>query len=235
MSDNRHLVVLTGAGASAESGIPTFRDPNGLWARFNPDIVCTASGLYENPVAVLSFHNVLRGLIAKAEPNAAHLAIAALERIFDVTVITQNVDNLHERAGSTKVIHLHGDATKVTSSKRRLDPECIMDYPLDKPILVGDKAADGSQLRPAVLFMDEYPYSTESAANACKDADLFLVIGTSFSIGTAASLAAKVPQSIPKYLIDPGTPPVEGYIHIQKKAAEGIVDFVDIIAKGRPL
>lgn len=228
------LVILIGAGISAESGIPTFRDASGLWTHFDLNYVCTASALRENPETELEFHNLLRKSIANAHPNAAHLTIADLEKEYDVTVITQNIDNLHERAGSTNVIHIYGDATKATSSTHRLNPDCIIDYPLDKPICVGDKSTDGSQLRPAVLLMDEYPFDLSLAEKACKSADVFLVIGTSFSIRSAASLASGVRIDVPRYMIEPSDSPSEGYIHIKKKATEGIVDFVNCLKQIDP-
>lgn len=234
-SGKKWLVILTGAGVSAESGIPTFRDPGGLWDRYDPEVVCTASGLYENPELVLDFLNVLRRMIGGARPNDAHEAIAGLEREFNVTVITQNIDDLHERAGSTDVIHIHGEAAKVTSSARRLDPQCLKDYPLDRPVRVGDRAADGSQLRPAVLFMDEYPYDTSLAEYACRNADLFLVIGTSLRIGVAPSLISMVRKDVPRYVIDPGEIDLPGFIHIRRPASAGMEEFREEILRGSGL
>ena len=151
----QNIVVFTGAGISAESGIPTFRDSNGMWNKYDAKKLASAAGFEENPQAVLDFYNARRKNLLEVQPNHAHLALAELEKKHDVTIITQNVDNLHERAGSSKVIHLHGELSKVTSSMNRLDPACIKEYPLDVPIRLGDKAADGSQLRPAVLFFDD--------------------------------------------------------------------------------
>ena len=176
----QHIVFFTGAGVSAESGIPTFRDTGGLWRDFDPQVYCSASGFYEDPKKVLDFYNLRRRKLLEVSPNAAHTAIAALEQFHDVTVLTQNVDNLHERAGSTRVVHLHGELTKVTSSRDRLDPDCIREYPLDVPIRVGDRAADGSQLRPAVVFLDEYAH-WEEAERIAREADVFVIVGTSLT------------------------------------------------------
>src|SRR5574344_2560825 len=150
------IAVLTGAGVSAESGISTFRDNGGLWDQYDVNDVASIEGWYRNRKLVLDFYNMQRKHLQKASPNAAHLAIASLEQDNDVTVITQNVDNLHERAGSTKVIHLHGEMTKVCSSENRHDPRYIREYPLTTPIKVGDDAGDGSQLRPYIVMFGEY-------------------------------------------------------------------------------
>lgn len=196
------IVFFTGAGISAESGIPTFRDACGLWKRFDPSLYGTASGLYESPEKVLDFYNWRRKSLVNKKPNAAHIAIAELEKWHDVTVLTQNVDNLHELAGSRHVVHLHGELTKVTSSKNRLDPECIQDYPLDKPIHVGDLANDGSQLRPFVVFFDEYVY-WEAAEEIARNTDVFVIIGTSLSVSTSIVFPAFPRKDVPRYIIDP--------------------------------
>ena len=150
------VVVLTGAGISAESGLATFRDSNGLWKQNDAKKLASVAGFHENPQAVLDFYNYRRKQLLEVEPNHAHQLLVELEKWHDVTVITQNVDNLHERAGSSHVIHLHGELTKVTSSKDRLNPRYIKDYPLDKPICLGDTAKDGSQLRPFIVWFGEY-------------------------------------------------------------------------------
>ena len=226
MSVRQHIVFLTGAGISADSGLCTFRDPDGLWRQVDPLEFCTASALHENPERVLAFYNRRRRELLSVRPNEAHRIVAELEHIHDVTVITQNVDDLHERAGSTKVIHLHGELTKVTSSRNRLNPDCIKDFPLERPILTGDLAADGSQLRPAILFYDEYPtFVSEYAARLCRDADVFVVVGTSLSVGIAPDLVLLPRKDVPRYLIDPddfsGRIP-DGYIHLREKAVEGM-------------
>ena len=147
----QHIVVLSGAGMSAESGLSTSRDNDGLWKQYDWKKLASAAGFYENPEAVLEFYNMRRKHLLEVEPNHAHTLLAELEKWHDVTIITQNVDNLHERAGSGNVIHLHGELAKVTSSDDRNNPDCIKELPLDIPIRIGDKAADGSQLRPYIV------------------------------------------------------------------------------------
>ena len=238
MSVRQHIVFLTGAGISADSGLRTFRDPDGPWRQVDPLEFCTASALYENPEKVLAFYNQRRRELLSVRPNEAHRIVAELERIHDVTVITQNVDDLHERAGSTKVIHLHGELKKVTSSRSRLNPDCIKDFPLERQILTGDLAADGSQLRPAILFFDEYPtFVSEYAARLCRDADVFVVVGTSLSVGVAPDLVHLPRKDVPRYLIDPddfsGRIP-DGYIHLREKAVEGMRLFRNEAENGFP-
>lgn len=233
----QNIVFFTGAGISAESGIPTFRDAGALWRSFDPAIYGTASGLYESPDKVLDFYNCRRKNLIDKKPNAAHLAIAELEKWHDVTVLTQNVDNLHELAGSSRVVHLHGELTKVTSSQNRLDPDCIQDYPLDKPIRVGDLAHDGSQLRPFVVFFDEYVYWGE-AEEIARNADVFVVIGTSFSVSSTKVFPSFPRPDVPRYIIDPidyrdSIP--EGYIWIKSKATEGMKILTDEFLNGFPL
>ena len=238
MSVRQHIVFLTGAGISADSGLCTFRDPGGLWRQVDPLEFCTASAFHENPEKVLAFYNQRRRELLSVRPNEAHRIVAELERIHDVTVITQNVDDLHERAGSREVIHLHGELTKVTSSRSRLNLSCIKDFPLERPILPGDLAADGSQLRPAVLFFDEYPtFVSEYAARLCREADVFVVVGTSLSVGVAPDLVFLPRKDVPRYLIDPddfsGRIP-DGYIHLRDKAVEGMRLFRKEAEKGFP-
>ena len=143
MEVRQNIVVFTGAGISKESGIPTFRDMDGMWKKYDAMKLASAAGFDEDPEAVLEFYNARRRNLLEVQPNHAHLVLAELEKQHDVTIITQNVDDLHERAGSSRVLHLHGELRKVTSSMNRLDPDCIQDYPLDVPIRIGDKAADG--------------------------------------------------------------------------------------------
>ena len=192
------IVVFTGAGISAESGIPTFRDSNGMWNKYDAKKLASVAGFEENPEAVLEFYNARRKNLLEVQPNHAHLALAELERIHNVTIITQNVDNLHERAGSSKVIHLHGELSKVTSSRNRLDPECIKEYPLDMPIRLGDKAADGSQLRPYIVWFGEYLNTMSEAIRLVEYADIFVVIGTSLVVYPAAGLVNYV-RLFPSY------------------------------------
>ncbi len=228
MEVRQHIVFLTGAGISAESGLNTFRDPDGIWNKVDPMDLCMASALREDPGRVLAFYNDRRMELLRAAPNEAHQIIAGLEGIHDVTVITQNVDDLHERAGSRGVVHLHGELTKVTSSRSRHSLECIRDYPLDRPIMPGDLARDGSQLRPAVVFFDEFPDNAELAEKLAREADVFVVVGTSLSVGIAPELARLPRRDVPRYVIDPedlsGRLP-EGYIMIREKAVEGLRRF----------
>lgn len=225
----QNIVVFTGAGISAESGIPTFRDSNGMWNKYDAKKLASVAGFEENPQAVLDFYNARRRNLLEVQPNHAHIALAELEKKHDVTIITQNVDNLHERAGSTKVIHLHGELSKVTSSKNRLNPECIKEYPLDVPIKLGDKAIDGSQLRPYIVWFGEYLNTMEIAIDIVKYADIFVVIGTSLVVYPAAGLVDYAHPEVPKYLIDPSN--MEGKLparfkHIQAKAVEGVDLFL---------
>ncbi len=230
----QNIVVFTGAGISAESGIPTFRDSNGMWNKYDAKKLASVAGFEENPQAVLDFYNARRKYLLEVQPNHAHIALAELEKKHNVTIITQNVDNLHERAGSTKVIHLHGELSKVTSSKNRLNPECIKEYPLDVPIKLGDKAIDGSQLRPYIVWFGEYLNTMEIAIDIVKYADMFVVIGTSLVVYPAAGLVDYAHPEVPKFLIDPSS--MEGKLparfkHIQAKAVEGIDIFLKELEK----
>jgi NAD-dependent deacetylase len=223
--NKRHIVFLTGAGISAESGIPTFRDSNGMWGKYDAMKLASIEGFRENPQAVLDFYNARRKNLLEVEPNHAHRVLAELENEYEVTIVTQNVDNLHERAGSSRVIHLHGELSKVTSSRNKLLPDNIKEYPLDVPIRLGDKAADGSQLRPYIVWFGEYVDKMDEAEYWVKQADIFVVIGTSLVVYPAAGLVDYAPKGIPKYLIDPnemeGVLPL-GFQHIKAKAVEGI-------------
>lgn len=228
------LVVFTGAGISAESGIPTFRDANGMWGKYDAMKLASVEGFEEDPQAVLDFYNARRKNLLEVQPNHAHFVLAELEKQYDVTIVTQNVDNLHERAGSSKVLHLHGELCKVTSSRNRLDPNCIKDYPLDIPIRLGDKAADGSQLRPYIVWFGEYVDNMDEATRFVKQADVFVVIGTSLVVYPAAGLVNYAKREIPKFLIDPndiksGLP--LGYRHIKATAVEGVDELVKIFGQ----
>ncbi len=224
----KKLVVFIGAGISAESGLSTFRDKSGLRNRYNPLELASTKGWSKKPERVLEFYNHRRKKLLEVEPNHAHKLLVELEKKFDVTILTQNVDNLHERAGSSHVIHLHGELTKVTSSKEMLNPHCIKEYPLDKPILIGDKAEDGSQLRPFIVWFGESVYAMEVAIDYVKEADIFVVIGTSLEVNPAATLINYANSVIPCYVIDPSdlsdkTP--NGFIQIKEVATKG-VDFL---------
>lgn len=184
----QQIVVFTGAGISKESGLSTFRDNDGVWSKYNPDVVATPQGFEANPEESLQFYNERRLALAKAVPNHAHIVLANLAEKHDVTIITQNVDDLHERAGSKKVIHLHGELKKVTSSLNRLNKDCIKELPLDTPIRIGDLASDGSQLRPYVVMFGEYLSDMTDAIRIVKNADIFLVIGTSLKVQTTVAV-----------------------------------------------
>jgi len=216
-----HIVVLTGAGISAESGLSTFRDSGGLWEGFDINEVASIEGWYRNREKVLDFYNVRRKQAAQAKPNDAHLAVAELEKQYNVTVITQNVDDLHERAGSTNVIHLHGLLRQGRSEE---DPNLTVDLGA-KPIKPGDKAPDGTQLRPNVVWFGEPVPMIAKAADVVPTADLFMVIGTSLAVYPAAGLVDYTRSGIIKYLIDPGTPELfsfNGWQHIKESAANGL-------------
>ena len=230
----QHIVVLSGAGMSAESGLSTFRDKDGLWKQYDWKRLASAAGFYEDPEAVVEFYNMRRKHLLEVEPNHAHRLIAELEKWHDVTIITQNVDNLHERAGSSNVIHLHGELAKVTSSDDRNNPDCIKELPLDIPIRIGDKAADGSQLRPYIVWFGEFVSDFEKAVKIVREADIFLVIGTSLTVQPAASLVRYAHSEVPKFIINPGEAYnpydddlLEGYVHIKEKASTGVETFIE--------
>ena len=235
MATRKKIVVLTGAGISKESGIPTFRDTNGMWMKYDAQKLASVEGFEEDPQAVLDFYNARRKNLLEVHPNHAHKMLAELEKQHDVTIITQNVDDLHERAGSSRVIHLHGELTKVTSSLDRLNPENIKEYPLDMPIRMGDKAADGSQLRPYIVWFGEsLGPEIEQAVIMIENADLFVVIGTSLVVYPAAILVNFAQHGVPKILIDPGDLQgrlPEDFHHIQKTAVEGIDILMEAICK----
>ena len=230
LPSKKKLVVFTGAGISAESGLSTFRDKSGLWNRYDPLKLASVGGWLKNPELVLDFYNYRRKQLLEVEPNHAHKLLAELENWFDITIITQNVDNLHERAGSSHVIHLHGELTKVTSSKEMLNPHCIKEYPLDKPILIGDKAEDGSQLRPFIVWFGECLYAMEVAIDYVKDADIFVVIGTSLEVNPAATLINYTNSETPCYVIDPSdlsNKIPNGFVHIKEVATKGVDILID--------
>lgn len=231
----QHIVVLSGAGISVESGLETFRGENGsLWNKFDWKRLASVGGFYEDPEAVLEFYNERRKQLLTVEPNHAHKLLAALEQWHDVTIVTQNIDNLHERAGSSNVLHIHGELAKVTSSENRNDPRCIKDLPLDVPIKMGDKAADGSQLRPHVVWFGEFVTEYQTAANIIKSADIFVVIGTSLTVAPASELIRYPHKSVPKFVIDPNLiydSYDDGYMaqfeHIRQSASLGLESFID--------
>lgn len=224
------IVVFTGAGMSKESGLSTFRDNDGVWSKYNPDVVATSQGFDANTEESLQFYNERRLALANAVPNHAHIVLANLAEKHDVTIITQNVDDLHERAGSKNVIHLHGELKKVTSSISRLNKDCIKELPLETPILLGDLAVDGSQLRPFIVMFGEYLSDMSKAVKIVKDADIFLVIGSSLKVFPANQLVDYAHSEVPRFIIDPNEINVPtGYIHIKERATRGIDIFISEI------
>jgi NAD-dependent deacetylase len=195
----KNLIILTGSGISAESGIKTFRDSGGLWEEHRVEDVASIEGWYRNPKLMLEFYNQRRAQLLMAEPNAAHIGLAQLEAEFEVKIITQNVDNLHERAGSHQVLHLHGELTKACSSR---DKSHVKDIGYEA-IQVGDKAADGSQLRPFIVWFGEDVPAMDTAIAWTSEAEIFVIIGTSLQVYPAAGLVDFVPKGCPIYLIDP--------------------------------
>ncbi|GGE64471.1 NAD-dependent deacetylase [Pedobacter psychrotolerans] len=225
------LVVLTGAGISAESGLKTFRDADGLWEGYNIYDVATPEAWERNPELVQQFYNERRMQVLAAQPNAAHFALATLERNFDVEIITQNIDDLHERAGSTKVTHLHGIITKSQS-----DLKSNHTYPIQgAEIKMGELCEFGSQLRPHVVWFGEAVPMIEVAAEICMKADIFVLIGTSLAVYPAAGLIDFVPPITRKYIIDPKTPDVRRYknvVFIEKNAIEGMEVLQALLSDG---
>ena len=227
------IVVLSGAGMSAESGISTFRDNGGLWDQYNVEDVATPEGWIRNPQLVTDFYNVRRKQLLEVEPCLGHKLVAKLEDEHAVTVITQNVDNLHERAGSSYIIHLHGELMKVTSSISPNDSQYVKT--LDEEHLevkIGDLADDGSQLRPFIVWFGESVPEIEKAAEECAKAEMLIVIGTSLNVYPAAGLTRCVAPGTPIYLIDPN--PVtwnsnEKVHHIVKGASEGMKELFSIL------
>ena len=227
----KKIVVFTGAGMSADSGIATFRDADGLWANYRIEDVCTPEALVRNRALVIDFYNMRRREMLAAQPNAGHLAIAGLERDFDVEVVTQNVDDLHERAGSTRVTHLHGELRKLRSMS---NPDVIVpiegwEQPLDAT------GPDGALLRPHIVFFGEPVPMFERAAGIAAQAEVMVVVGTSLAVYPAASLVRYVRPEVPIYLVDPGNPDVSGIRNpltvIRKRAAEGVPELVELLRR----
>lgn len=224
------VVVLTGAGMSADSGLKTFRDSNGLWEGHDVSEVATPQAWEKNKELVLEFYNERRSQSESVNPNEGHKALARLEDEYDVTIITQNVDSLHEKAGSTDVVHLHGQLSKARSEK---DPSLVYDIGGDR-IEIGDTAEDGAQLRPHVVWFGEPVPNMEKAAEIVPQADILVVIGTSLVVYPAAGLVDLAPAGIPKYIIDPSAPElrdISSWEHIKKRAAIGTPELVDKILK----
>ena len=229
------LTVLTGAGVSAESGITTFRDSDGLWENHKVEDVASIEGWYRNPSLVLDFYNERLAQLPTVRPNAAHVAIAELEKDYDVTVVTQNVDNLHERAGSTRIIHLHGELTKVRPENccnefDGFSEETVFDIGSDA-ITVGDLAPNGAQLRPHIVWFGEAVPKIEAAIEAVEAADILLIVGTSLQVYPAAGLYRYAKMTTPIYIIDPKDVSVrDGRLtHIKDVATNGMEVFKNIL------
>jgi len=222
----KNLVILTGAGISAESGLKTFRDSDGLWEGYEVTEVATPGAWKKNPQLVLDFYNQRRANVLDAKPNAAHYGLAELENDFDVHIITQNIDDLHERAGSTKVLHLHGEIFKMRSEKNER-----LVYEIRTDIKYGDIAADGAQLRPHIVWFEEAVPMIEPAIRLVHAADIFAVIGTSLVVYPAAGLINYAGAYIPKFIVDKKVPytSINNLTEIEKPASEGIVDLMKIL------
>ncbi len=216
----KKIVVLSGAGVSAESGISTFRDSNGLWENYNVEDVASIDGWYRNPELMIKFYNDRRRELEHCQPNDAHKIIAELEQQYEVVVVTQNVDNLHERGGSSHVIHLHGELTKACSERGK---RCVEDIGY-RDIKYGEKAADGGILRPFIVWFGESVPLLEDAAAHVQTADILIIIGTSLNVYPAAGLLYYAPTGIPIYVIDPKEvqPIRREVIFIKEKATEGM-------------
>ena len=223
----KRLVVFTGAGVSADSGIATFRDSDGLWANYRIEDVCTPEALVRNRAQVVEFYNMRRREVMTKEPNAGHYAIAALEEHFDVDVITQNIDNLHERAGSSRVLHLHGEVMKLRSERNPnlIVPIDTWEQPLDAV------APDGALLRPHIVFFGEAVPMFDKARDLVKEADMLIIVGTSLAVYPAASLVGWVKNNdVPIYVVDPSVPKIpflrNKIFHKKERAAVGLPKLV---------
>ena len=225
----KKLVVLTGAGISAESGLKTFRDSDGLWEGYDINEVATATAWRKNPELVLEFYNMRRKNVQEAKPNAAHYGLASLQDDFDVHVVTQNIDDLHERAGTKNVLHLHGEILKMRSEKNE---ELI--YPIEVEIKMGDTAEDGEQLRPHIVWFEEPVPMIEKAVELVKSADVFLIVGTSLVVYPAAGLVNYAPYPIPKFIVDkriPYTSSLYNLTIIEKAATKGVEELQQLLKR----
>ena len=221
------LVVLTGAGISAESGLRTFRDSDGLWEGYNVEDVATPRAWYRDKQLVLDFYNMRRKDVLAAQPNSAHKALAEMQQHFDVHIITQNIDDLHERAGSKKVMHLHGEIIKMRSEKNEHKL-----YPIATDILLGQTDENGSQFRPHVVWFEEPVPMIEQAIPIMYEADIFVLVGASLAVYPAAGLVDYVKEKVIKYVIDKRIPPVSRYknvIPIEKPATEGMQELLQLL------
>lgn len=226
--DKKHIVVLTGAGISAESGLKTFRDGDGLWNGYNVYDVATPGAWRKDPQLVLDFYNARRKDVLAAKPNDAHIGLAELERDFNVTIVTQNIDDLHERGGSSNIIHLHGEIFKMRSEKNEQ-----LVYEIKGDINLGDKAEDGQQLRPYIVWFEEPVPLIEKAVLLMDQCDYFVVVGTSLQVYPAASLLHYAPSFLPKFIIDKKIPAVQksaSLTIIEKPATEGVKELQRILS-----
>jgi NAD-dependent deacetylase len=224
----KKIVVLTGAGISAESGLKTFRDSDGLWEGYDVTEVATPRAWRKDPKLVLEFYNMRRRDVLKAEPNAGHIGLAQLEQDFDVQIITQNIDDLHERAGSTRVLHLHGEILKMRSE---WDEQLV--YDIREDILLGHTAGDGAQLRPNIVWFEEPVPMIMEAVPLVQAADIFVVVGTSLVVYPAAGLVGVARPGIPKFIVDkkiPYTSGVNNLIAIEQPASVGVRDLAERLA-----
>lgn len=234
----KKIVFLTGAGMSVESGFKTFRGSDGLWENYPVEQVASHEGWEANPTLVTNFYNMLRKKLYAAQPNEGHQLIKALEEHYDVSVVTQNVDNLHEKAGSRHVIHLHGELSKVCSSRDPYNPHFIKELTeADPEVVPGTKAGDGSLLRPFIVFFGENVPMMEAAITETQKADIFVVIGTSLNVYPAAGLLNYVAPGTPVYVIDPDRVAVHirrDITYIEKGASEGMRDLCSILLADNP-
>lgn len=220
----KRIVVLTGAGISAESGISTFRDSDGLWEHYRVEDVATHEAYERNPELVLNFYNERRRQLFAVEPNEAHRQLVRLEERYDVQIITQNIDDLHERAGSRHVLHLHGELSKGRSD---VNPDLIVEIG-NRDIKIGDLAPDGTQLRPHIVWFGEAVPNIEPAAAMCEEADIFIVVGTSMAVYPAAGLIHYVPREAACYVVDPKEVPVSRKVtFIKEVATKGVAEVVE--------
>ena len=232
----KKVVILSGAGISAESGISTFRDNGGLWEQYDVMEVASAQGWKKNPGLVLNFYNMRRAQLASVEPNRAHLDIAALEKDYDVVVVTQNVDNLHEKAGSSRVIHLHGELTKVRpedsyTEEDGYDESRVKDVGFSA-VKLGDVDGRGVQYRPHIVFFGEAVPKLSDALRELVEADYMIIVGTSLLVQPAASLWQFTPVDCPVYVVDPEDTPIDGeesVVHIKDKATTGIARAIALL------
>ncbi|MBR1785264.1 MAG: NAD-dependent deacylase [Bacteroidales bacterium] len=220
----KKIVVLTGAGISAESGISTFRDADGLWEKYRVEDVATHEAYERNPAMVLDFYNQKRRQLFSAQPNEAHRQLVRLEERYEVVIVTQNIDNLHERAGSSHVLHLHGELTKARSD---VNPDLIIEIG-NRDIHMGDLAPDGTQLRPHIVWFGEAVPNIEPAAAICSNADILIVIGTSLAVYPAAGLISYVPPQADCYVVDPKEVPTRRKVtFLRDVATRGVAKLVN--------